>query len=373
MNITKKIYNNFSTELENIWNDFEKNSNNFCFQNFYWLKNWYFSLNENKKPDIYNVLIYKENKLIMILPLCVTSKNRTKYLMWQGGERSDYMTCLLAKDFFLEKKIFILIWNEVLKEIKNYDIIYFYRQPNKINDLDNPFVNYLPNKIDNTASSIILEENFNLFLKKNLKKKFIYDTERRIRNVKKIGDLEFKIYQNYTDDQINSKVKELLDYKIKRLKKQKLKNPFNDEAIKFYENFDNKYFENGSLHYSTLSINEKNISFHWGIVHKKIFYHLIPCVSDEEFFKYSPGRIHTLELVKWSINNKLKKFDFTIGDENYKKDWINQKELLFSYMKLCNFSSFWDYLCIYFKTNIKNLLIFKKIYKIIKSNVKKIY
>ena len=54
----------------------------------------------------------------------------------------------------------------------------------------------------------------------------------------------------------------------------------------------------------------------------------MPAHEGNEWNKYSPGRILLLKLIQWSIENGLKYFDFTIGNESYKKDWCdNQLEL----------------------------------------------
>ena len=89
MEYNLQIYNDFETTLEKIWDEFEKNSANNCFQNFYWLKNWYSSLDNNKNIQIINILVKKNDDLIMILPMCINEYGGIKYLKWQGGDRAD--------------------------------------------------------------------------------------------------------------------------------------------------------------------------------------------------------------------------------------------------------------------------------------------
>ena len=40
-----------------------------------------------------------------------------------------------------------------------------------------------------------------------------------------------------------------------------------------------------------------------------------------EWKSYSPGRLLLEYLIQWSIEQRLKVFDFTVGDEEYKKEW----------------------------------------------------
>jgi len=363
MNFEIKIFNNFDSNIETIWDEFEKESNNYCFQNFYWLKNWHLNLNNKTNIKIFNVLVYQSKKIVMIVPLCVEKKNGLKILKWQGGNRSDYMGCLLTPNFSIEKKNFIEIWKKIKKEIKLFDIIYFQRQPKKILDNINPFFYYLKNYEDYVTNSIALEEDFNIFLNKNIKNKFISDTKRRINGLEKIGKLEFKIIDNTLDLKIRSTIEKIFTEKALRLKKYNLKNPFNEEAKKFYLNFKNQFFKNGYSHLSKLVVGETIISYHWGVVYKNVFYHLVPTITDSEYIKYAPGRIHLQNLIKWATSQNILKFDFTIGDEQYKKDWANSSEHLYSHVELNSYLYIFHYFFLNLKVVIKKLSIIQKTLK----------
>jgi len=45
--------------------------------------------------------------------------------------------------------------------------------------------------------------------------------------------------------------------------------------------------------------------------------------------KYSAGRILLMRLLEWCFINNSKSFDFTIGGENYKKDWCDKETLFY--------------------------------------------
>ena len=361
MNFEIKIFNNFDSEIEKIWINFEKDSKNYCFQNFYWLKNWHANL--TTKTKIFNILVFQNEKIIMIIPLYTESKNGVRILKWQGGDRADYMGCLLTTNFFIEKKNFIKIWEKIKKEINLFDIVYLQRQPKKILNNINPFFSYLKNYEDYVTNSINLEKDFNLFLSKNVKSKFISDTKRRINGLQKLGELKFEIIDNTNDLEVKSTVKNIFIEKAQRLEKYKLKNPFNEEAKKFYLNFDNQYFKNGYLHISKLTINETTISYHWGVVYKNVFYHLVPTITESEYVKYAPGRIHLQNLIKWATTQNILKFDFTIGNEEYKKDWTNSSEYLHSHIELNSYFYFFHYFFLYLKNIIKKFYLLKNIKK----------
>lgn len=364
-----KILKNFESPLEKTWVSFEKESANFCFQNFYWLKNWYLNLENRANIEIFNILVYNKEELVTILPLNIETKKGIKFLKWQGGNRADYMCGLFSKNFIFKKIDFFYLWKLIKKDISSFDIIYFERQPKYIENFINPFVSYFKVFKDSFASSTVLEESFELFQKKNLKKKFIDDTKRRINNLNKNGKIKFNIYDNQDVNIQKEITQEILNQKILRVKDLKLKNILDQKSQNFYINFNDSEFKNGKLHISSLELNDELIAAHWGVVYKKIFYHLMPSIPKSEYMKYSPGRILLQYLIKWSIDNNIEKLDFTIGDEQYKKDWSNRNEFLFSYLESNTTLHLLNYFLLYIKIVLRNFLkqfiIFKKAYRLI--------
>ena len=356
MDYNLQIYNDFGSQLESKWDEFEKNSANYCFQNLYWLKNWYSNLENNKHIEIRNILVYKNSELKIILPLCIEKYKNIKYLKWQGGERADYMSGLFTNDFKIDKNEFLHLWILIKDKINQFDIVYLEKQPRFIDNISNPFVEFLHIEKDYFSSSISLEKSYEEFAENNLKKKFINDTKRSWNILSKNGSLNFVIHDIKNEEEKKQITKEILTQKIQRIKELKLKDGFNEGAKKFYVNFDNTKFKNGELQISSLDLNGKSISLHWGIIYKQRFYYLIPTMPNTEFMKYSPGRILLQNLIKWCIDKKFDKLDFTIGDEPYKKDWYNVKSTLFCCIEKNNLKYFLIYLLLKSKIRIMNFL-----------------
>lgn len=71
---------------------------------------------------------------------------------------------------------------------------------------------------------------------------------------------------------------------------------------------------------STISLDGRVISVVFGLHGDDRFFYWIPSF-DEAYFQYSLGKHHLKYLVERSCNSGLKKFDFLIGDEDYKMRW----------------------------------------------------
>ena len=369
MNFKINIYQSFNESLKIIWEDFEKESINYCFQNYYWLEHWYSNTSKKKKIEIYILLIHQNDKLIMILPFCIQKKNGLKLLRWLGEEQADYMNGLFLKNNSIDERNFLELWKLIKKQIPSFDLVYFEKQPEYLENMHNPFVRYLNAKKNYISNSIMLDNSLDIFLKKNLKKKFVDDTKRRSKHLSNKGKVEFKIYENDNNLEKKKITEEMIKQKILRINDLKLKNILNRNAQDFYLNFDNSQFTHGQLHISSLNLDGKILSIHWGVVYKNIFYHLMPTISKTEFMKFAPGRLLLFHLVQWSIDNKINKFDFTIGDESYKKDWANVNNYLFNYFESNSYKSYPIYLYLFIKFKLKNFLkkylFIKKIHKLL--------
>ncbi len=51
------------------------------------------------------------------------------------------------------------------------------------------------------------------------------------------------------------------------------------------------------------------------------YYHVVASYDDGDIAHYGPGALHLRELMAEAIRMRLKRFDFTIGDEPYKLEW----------------------------------------------------
>ena len=78
-------------------------------------------------------------------------------------------------------------------------------------------------------------------------------------------------------------------------------------------------------------------------------------IKESEFSRYSPGRLLISLLIRWSISKKLEAFDFTLGDESYKKSWSNKDSYLYNYVKLNTLNGFYLFPLIKLKLFLKSL------------------
>ncbi len=346
-----KIFDSFSKELVNNWNEFEIKSSHHIFQTLKWQKLWYEKQHEYKyKIKNCIIFIYEDNKLIMILPLNIKNYHSIKILSWSGFPFSDYNIPLIIKDKQFQKDDFKIIWNNILKKIQNFDCIVLANQPENIFNKKNPFYHFLYNKINNEYNGIELKKGF------HIKKNELDNIRYQVNRLEKIGKLEFKIARD-----LNEK-KKVLEYIIQHKSKQYI----NTKAWNlFKEKFNTDFFILSNLaledkaYITYMEIDKKIIAAHSGYVYGNTYYYLFP-VYDIEYKKYSPGKILLKKIIEDSKLNLINYFDLTIGTENYKRNYSNNTQYSATFLHSINLKgSFFIFL-------LKLKEFFKKILKLSK-------
>lgn len=348
-NFKIKLFESFDNDLKNIWIDFEKDSYHFFFQKFEWQRLWFNQNHKyNKKIKCYIIIVLRDDEVIMILPLSIQEKLNIKFLTWSGFPFSDYNSPLIKKDLKINQNDFDLIWKKVLTNNKNqFDCIIFENQPYKIEQEINPFQIYLNSKANNFFYGIKFDKlvSFN--------KKEINNSKYQKRKLNNIGKLEFKIAKKKEEK------KRVLNFLIKHKSYQyKKTKAWNLMKYDIYRNFfilSNLKLEN-SNYISYLTLDDKIIASHVGFIYKNRCYYLFPTYN-EIYKKFSPGKILLMEIIEDCKNKMVNYFDFTIGNENYKKKYSNNVESSFYYYKPLNLKSFFYILYLRIK------MILKKKYK----------
>ena len=349
-NLNIKIYKDLNNELEDQWVNFEKISDNYYFQTFDWQKYWFKQMNKYQKSTITNhiVVVKNDQSILFIMPMYISKFLFFKTLCWSGFPFSDYNAPLIKKNLNINREDFLMIWKLILqKSNKLFNSIDLNSQPQKINQTSNPFFQYL-----NTMNT---ESYFGILLNSpsSIKGSQISDLKYQSNRLNKKGNLIFNVVKN--NKERKKILKFILKNKIAQYKKTKGWNLFNIKSYKFFFiECHLKLYSN--LYLAYLSLDKKIIAAHSGYIYDKNCYYLFP-TYDSTFSKYSPGKILLNYLIEDSRIKKLNYFDFTIGDEDYKKKWSNNKIDSCKTLKALNLKGLVYVLFIKIKINLKKIMI----------------
>lgn len=93
-------------------------------------------------------------------------------------------------------------------------------------------------------------------------------------------------------------------------------------TLLFYEKLLDYALPQGLVHFSTLRLNGRPISWHFGFLHRGVLHWYKP-TYDVAFRKFSPGKVHLALLVDLGIRQGWKEIDLGCGQEQYKYDWTD--------------------------------------------------
>ena len=328
-----EVFSDFSPELEKIWCDFETEEFLTPFQSYSWLAHWQSSIGHplySVKPQV--VLVKKNETLLTILPLCIRKSMGVLILEWLGGDQSDYLGPLLSEECRGLEKYFLDFWQHVFNELDPFDVIHFKKQNEFIGVLRNPFVGLLSSYTHLHAYQVNLNVSWKEHYEKTVKTKLRSDSRRQRRRLSNIGELLFEVAKS--KEMKNKILSKMTVQKSRRYRETGVWDMLAiPEHKAFYEKLTDIQDDHLNIHYSALFVGEAMVATHVGIVYIDTFYYLMPAHEGGGWEKYSPGRLLLEHLMEWSIQNKLKVFDFTVGGEQYKKDWCDTETKLFETLK----------------------------------------
>lgn len=76
---------------------------------------------------------------------------------------------------------------------------------------------------------------------------------------------------------------------------------------------------------SSISVDGEILAAHWGAVYGDCYYWLMPSYAGGEWKRFSVGRLLLEHNIRWAIDNNMQIFDFTVGGEEYKKNWCDKQ------------------------------------------------
>ena len=84
-------------------------------------------------------------------------------------------------------------------------------------------------------------------------------------------------------------------------------------------------------HVSRLDVGPTLAAANYGLIFRGRYYHVLASYDDGPVSRFGPGAAHLHELMRYAIEQGCREFDFTIGDEPYKRDWCDAELRLYDH------------------------------------------
>ncbi len=329
------------TDVADEWRAFERHAEGTVFQTFGWLSTWqrYIGDLEGVRPAIV-VGRNGSGDTLFMLPLAVQTGRFIRELVWLGSELCDYNAPLLAPSFStcMLGQRFCEIWQRVLTELQGhprlrYDLVRLEKMPAMVGSQPNPMLTLAVAPNPSGAYSTRLSGNWEPFYAAKRSSSTRSRDRGKRKKLTELGDLALVHAKNPIESR--NSLDTLVAQKSRAFARMGVSNIFARPGhLHFYRALTTDAQVRHLVHISRLDCGQQPAAVNIGLIFHDCYYHLQASHDDGELSRFGPGAAHLHELLRYAIDRGLKVFDFTIGDEPYKRDWCDQVLTIFDHLSI---------------------------------------
>jgi CelD/BcsL family acetyltransferase involved in cellulose biosynthesis len=333
-----KIYQSLEA-VESEWRRFEQFADCTAFQVFEWLTAWHRHVGSIAGiVPVIAVGHFTSGETALIIPLAVESGRAIRRLHWFGQDLCDYNAPLLSPDFSqrVAPGRFAAVWRDLCKQIRNdpqtrYDWIELEKMPQTIGAQINPFTQLAVTLNPSGAHLTRLGDDWEKFyFDKRSSATRRHDRAKR-RHMSQFGDVRFASCADNGD--ARRTMEQLIAQKRQAFQHRGIPDIFSRPGVKelFLEIASNDALRH-LFHISRIDISDTCVAANFAILFGDCYYHVLASYDDTApAAQFGPGALHLRELLAHAIKLGFKRFDFTIGDEPYKREWADAGLNLYDY------------------------------------------
>jgi len=330
--VTLSIHHDLSA-LEMEWRHFEQHADCTVFQTFDWLATWQRHIGQSQqiKPTI--VIGRQDGNLVMIFPFVVEANGFVARASWLGSELSNYNAPIIATDFKLRLNGLVIrdLWKGVerlLASQMGVDLIDLQRMPETIGEQSNPLLALNPVPHINNAYLTNLIGDWETYYASKRSASTRRTDRKRQKRLAEFGAIQFTTAVG--QDQVASCVDALFEHKRAAYSKLGVVNflqfpGYRDFFVSLATDAQSRRF----THVSRLDVGSVVAAANYGLVFRGTYFYILAGYDPGELARSGPGTAQLMELLRYSFDQGLQKFDFTIGDEPYKREWCDTELRLY--------------------------------------------
>ena len=329
-------------DLESIepeWREFERKADCTVFQTFGWLTKWQQHIGTRTGTSPAIVLGRDaDGRLLFIMQLAIVQRGPIRYLTWLGSELCDYNAPLLADDFStrLQPTRFVGLWEQIIRLLRGsarlrFDLIDLQKMPEVVGTQRNPFLS-LPTQTHPSGAYIAtLADDWEKFYAAKRSSSTRKRERRQLKHLAEYGELRFVDVQERGE--IARTLEELMAQKSRSFARMGVKDIFERPGYReFFLDVATDHNVGALTHVSRLDVGTMSAAANLGLTFRDSYYLVLSSYHDGEIARFGPGRAHLHELMRHAINRGFSRFDFTVGDEGYKRDWSDTEVTLYDYL-----------------------------------------
>jgi CelD/BcsL family acetyltransferase involved in cellulose biosynthesis len=328
-------------EIENDWRAFERDADCTVFQSFDWLSLWQHHIGALTavRPAI---IVGRDaaGAMLFILPLATQRTGFARELVWLGSDLCDFNAPLLSRRFPAQvgEQRFLKLWQNALDRLQDnerlrFDLVRLKKMPALLGTQKNPMLTL--HTMLNPSGSYVTElmDDWETFYKAKRSSSTRSRERTKRKRLAEFGPLAF-VSAGDANDSLTS-LNTLMTQKSRSFARMGVSNIFEKPGhLAFYRALSTDPRTRSMVHISRLDCGERPAAVNLGLTFRDTYYHLQASHDDGELGRFGPGAAHLNELLRYAIERGFKYYDFTIGDEAYKRDWCDSAQPLYDHIAI---------------------------------------
>jgi CelD/BcsL family acetyltransferase involved in cellulose biosynthesis len=325
------------TDLDTIaaeWCAFQEEADGTAFQTYAWQSTWLKTIGAHRRvtPVIVTGRL-PSGRLLFLLSLAIEAAGRgTRRLTWLASDLNDYNGPLLAPDFsaLIGAERFTALWSDIYRLIRAsglpYDLVDLPKLPERIGGQPNPF-RALGGTLNPSGAHLThLPADFDTYYaakRSNASRKRDRWRQRRLADQ---GEVRFSTAEE--PETVSGTIATLYQQKSRSLARMGAPDMFAMPGqADFYRELART--SGGLVHIARLDVGDVMAAANFGLVFRGRYYHVLASYAEGEVARFGPGGVHLQHLFRYAMERGCNVFDFTIGDEAYKREWSEEELKLY--------------------------------------------
>jgi CelD/BcsL family acetyltransferase involved in cellulose biosynthesis len=321
------------------WKAFERRADCTVFQTFDWVATW--QKHVGTLTGTVPAIVFgrdRHGQLLFILPLAIERHRPFRRLAWLGSDLCDYNAPLLGENFSeqVSAERFARLWREVVGLLRadprfRFDWIDLQKMPDTIGAQRNPFLDFNVAAHPSGAYVATLDGDWESYYTAKRSSQTRKKERKQLKHLAEHGEIRFVNTQDCAD--IERTLETLFTQKSRSFVRMGVDDLMARPGYQaFYRAIATDPGARDVMHVSRLDVGVTPAATSLGLKFRESYYLVLSSYDDGDLSRFGPGRAHLHELIRYSIESGLGRFDFTVGDEPYKRDWSDIELRLYDYL-----------------------------------------
>jgi CelD/BcsL family acetyltransferase involved in cellulose biosynthesis len=326
LNVELSLHHDLAS-IEADWRAFEANADCTAFQTFDWLSTWFRNIGVHEAGQPAIVIGRYEGTVLFLMPFAIEGSAGLLKITWLGSFLCNYNGPVLARDFArrVSSLQFHQIWQDIqalLRQRLGHDIVDLEKMPTTIGKQANPFCTMRVTPHVNDAYMTEVGGDWEAYYAAKRSPATRKTDRKKRKRLADHGETRF-ITASSRDDVVRS-VDALIDEKRRSYAKLGVANMFERPGYRdFFVDLATGAQSSRLTHVSRLDVGEMTAAANFGLMYRGRYYYILAGYDDGDLARFGPGAIQLRDVMCYAAEHNCPLFDFTIGDEPYKRDWCD--------------------------------------------------